>query len=107
MFSDVTVRNNVYILIIYRAKPYIQCKYRLLVLVTAKNTNTFSAKLRNFEFFPKLPKFLEFGQKWTIFAKKKFQRAVFKWKSSNFVNFDIWLENMDSQVFRDMNILQF
>ena len=40
-------------------------------------------------------------------VQNEFQGAVFKWKSSNFVNFDIWLENMDSQGFRDMKISEF
>ena len=42
------------------------------------------------------------------FCKNIFQTAIFKWKSSHFVNFNIlWLETMDSQVFRNMKILGF
>ena len=63
--------------------------------------------MRNFEFLQKWPKFLEFWAKMDHFCKNKFQSAVFKWKSSNFVNFDIWSETMDSQVFLDVKMLAF
>ena len=41
------------------------------------------------------------------FCENIFQTPVFKLKSSHFVNFNICLETMDSQVFRDVNILGF
>ena len=63
--------------------------------------------MRKLEFWAKITKIFGILMKIDQFCENIFQTPVFKLKSSHFVNFNICLETMDSQVFRDVNILEF